>query len=77
VLLINALIAINFCFRTDFAVDKVVFSFSLNFGVFCVPPYFFCDPLIIEQCVVQPPNVPIVSAAAFVVEFLFYSIVIR
>jgi hypothetical protein len=32
-------------------------------------PYFFYDPLISEQCVVQPPIVCVFSAAAFVVEF--------
>jgi hypothetical protein len=31
--------------------------------------YFFSDPLIVEQYIVQPPIVCVFSSAAFIVEF--------
>jgi hypothetical protein len=53
------------------------FHFHSIPGTFYFFSYFFYDPLIIEQCVVQLPIVCVFSGASFVIEFWFYCSVIR
>jgi hypothetical protein len=46
----QAFIDINFLLRNVFT----VFYFYFFLGIFISPPYFFTDPLIIQECVVGP-----------------------
>jgi hypothetical protein len=59
--LIYVLMTINFPLWTAFAMSHrfswVVFLFLLNSRNFDFLPYFFYDPVIIEQCGIQPPIV--------------------
>jgi hypothetical protein len=54
-----------------------VFAFSLNSTNVLIPPYFFYDPLIIEQHVFQLSIVCVFFAASFVFNFKFYCFVVR
>jgi hypothetical protein len=65
--------AINFPLRIAFAMSQVLVGgvfISVNFQEpFDFLSYFFYDPLIVEQCVIQPPIIFSFFAVAFVVEF--------
>jgi hypothetical protein len=66
-------LAINFPLSTAFDVSCVLVSGAFIFikfqELFDSPPYFFDDPLLMEQCVVQSPGVWVFSAVSFVLVF--------
>ena len=72
-----ACIAMNFPLRTAFTLSHrfwfVVFAFSLVYANFD----FFCDLLVIQQRVVQPPYFGIFNSFSLVIEIHSYCIVVR
>src|SRR5574337_1825270 len=76
-----ACIAMNFPPRTAFTMSHrfwvVVFSFSFISMQILISFDFFCDLLVIQQCVVQPPYVGIFNSFSPVIEIYSYCIVVR
>ena len=72
----------NFPLRTAFTVSHrfwvvvvfIVIRFYANFDFFFD---FFCDLLVIQQCVVQPPYVGFYNSFSPVIEISSYCIVVR
>ena len=75
-------IAMNFPLSTAFIVSHrfwvVVFSLSfISMHILISFFYFFCDLLVIQKCVVQPPYVGIFNGISTVIEIQSYCIVVR